>query len=271
MTKIIRKTAFFRPFKKPTIQIPYGVRSVGEHYVKNGWCDEEKTTHYIKLLWGIEGKGEIIIKDQKYIIKPQSILILYPNNMDNAIAITSEWRVRWLTLDGTMNLDIVKSLNLQEGLKNSIPCPEHLFVKLEREIKNPTPTGQLNAISTAFSILTNAIEKPIPKNKRFDILIRNIIIFIKKNFSNPEVNINYLANYFNINRSTLSREFYKRQGISLINFLISIRTQEALSLLKRTDLSISEIAYMTGYDDADYFSKSIKKQIGSTPTQCRKL
>ncbi len=271
MNKKYYNTPLFRPSYKPTIDIPFGVRSIGGHCVRKNWKDEEKITWFTKLLWGIEGKGEILLKGKKHILLPNTTIIILPNNNDNALALTNTWRYRWLTIDGIMNESIVENFKLQEKIKYSGHCPEDLFIKLEREIQDTTPTGERLASGTAYNILSRASETPHKQNKKNDLIIKQCVKLIHKNFRNAELNINYIADSLKINRTTLSKEFRKRKGVSLINFLISIRTQDALSLLKRTDLSVSEIAYMTGYDDPDYFSKSIKKQIGLTPTECRKL
>ena len=263
--------ALFRPFEKPTISIPLGVRSVGTHQADKDWKDIEKVTSYIKLLWGIEGIGEVIIKNKKHRLLPNDVIILFPNNLDNAKALTDNWKYRWVTLDGIMNEDILKSFKLKEGKKKCGICPEDLFIKLEREIKDTTPFGQRVASATAYTILSRAASNPHNKNKRNDLIIRDSIKFIKDNFYKTELNINYIAKHLKVNRSILSREFKKRKGMSIINYLISIRIQNAISLLKETNLSISEIAFETGYEDADYFTKSIKKHIGCTPTQCRNL
>ncbi len=271
MTKIIKSEGLFRPSKNPIVDIPLGVRSVGVHHVNKGWQDIEKTTFYIKLLWGIAGKGEIIIKGNKHILSPGTILLLFPDNLDNALALTDSWKFRWLTLDGEMNTGIVEGFALSEGIKQAGLCPEDLFVKLEREIKDVTPFGQRMASATAYTILSRAASNPYNKNKRNDLMIRDSIKFIRENFHRHDLNINYIAKHLKINRSTLSREFQKRKGVSIINFLISVRIQSAISFLKETNLSVSEIAFKTGYEDADYFTKSIKKHIGCTPTQCRDL
>ena len=45
----------------------------------------------------------------------------------------------------------------------------------------------------------------------------------------------------------------------------------AIKLLNTTDLSIQEIASRVGIEDASYFSKQFKKQIGMSPAKYQKL
>ena len=48
-------------------------------------------------------------------------------------------------------------------------------------------------------------------------------------------------------------------------FLIRYRINEACSILKNSDLSISEVAVSTGFSDPLYFSRAFKKVKGISP------
>lgn len=53
-------------------------------------------------------------------------------------------------------------------------------------------------------------------------------------------------------------------------FIDEYVVMEAKSLLKQTSLSIQEICYWLGFEDASHFNKSFKKQTNTTPTEYRK-
>ncbi|TAK32705.1 MAG: AraC family transcriptional regulator [Saprospiraceae bacterium] len=44
---------------------------------------------------------------------------------------------------------------------------------------------------------------------------------------------------------------------------------EALRLLEETDLSVKEIAFRLGFEDASYFNRFFKKHFGKTPSEMR--
>ena len=59
-------------------------------------------------------------------------------------------------------------------------------------------------------------------------------------------------------------------GHSLTWMLAGIRVSEAEKLLLSTDLPISEIAAMAGYEDYNYFTKVFRQHTGMTPLRYRK-
>ncbi|NMA74418.1 MAG: helix-turn-helix transcriptional regulator [Bacteroidales bacterium] len=71
---------------------------------------------------------------------------------------------------------------------------------------------------------------------------------------------NYLVNLFN-----------RKSGYSPIDYFIHLKIQAASEYLDTTDLSIKEISYRVGYQDAYYFSRIFKKVMNKSPMQYRKL
>jgi AraC-like DNA-binding protein len=71
----------------------------------------------------------------------------------------------------------------------------------------------------------------------------------------------------------------KTKGISLFNqylnmtpleYVCNYRIEKSCALLKKTDLTVTEIAYETGFLDGSYFSKMFKKRMGMSPLKYRK-
>jgi AraC-like DNA-binding protein len=71
--------------------------------------------------------------------------------------------------------------------------------------------------------------------------------------------------------STLFNEKVKSySGFSPLNYLINIRISEAIKLLKKPDISLTDIAYDTGFYSSQHFSTTFKKLTGYSPSQFRK-
>jgi len=71
--------------------------------------------------------------------------------------------------------------------------------------------------------------------------------------------------------STLFNERVKNHsGFSPISYLINIRISEAIKLLKRADISLTDIALETGFYSSQHFSTTFKKLTGYTPSAFRK-
>lgn len=87
--------------------------------------------------------------------------------------------------------------------------------------------------------------------------------YINVNYMNG-ISVEKIADYLKLNRKYLVRIFKEKTGLTIQEYLISKRLEEAKKLLKK-GYSVSESAYMAGYNDAFNFSKAFKKKFGISP------
>lgn len=78
-----------------------------------------------------------------------------------------------------------------------------------------------------------------------------------------------LAELVHLNPDYLTRRFKKEMGMSLREYVIEQKMQEARALLRTTGLPISFVAAKVGYSNFSHFSNSYKKQFGVTPQEDR--
>lgn len=76
-----------------------------------------------------------------------------------------------------------------------------------------------------------------------------------------------LADAVNASEDYLGRVFRKEMGLPLWDYLHIHRIALATDMLKKTPLSITEIAYQTGFKDLAYFSRVFRKIMGFPPSQ----
>ncbi|MBL8029420.1 MAG: helix-turn-helix transcriptional regulator, partial [Fibrobacteres bacterium] len=68
------------------------------------------------------------------------------------------------------------------------------------------------------------------------------------------------------------QESLRRNGFKTLPAIINqLRMEQAVVLLNKPNLSISEISYQLGFDDPDYFSRIFKNIHGVKPSEFRKL
>lgn len=92
-----------------------------------------------------------------------------------------------------------------------------------------------------------------------------IVEYLKENYSDPNLNVSSVSDYFHLNASYLSRTFKKLMGVGLSDYIQWIRVEEAKELLKHTKLSISEISQKVGYSGVQTMNRAFKKYEGTTP------
>ena len=78
--------------------------------------------------------------------------------------------------------------------------------------------------------------------------------------------IDQLAESMAMSRRSLSRKCQEECQQTAGQFITEIRMQTALKLINENQLSLSEIAYGTGYESLSYFSRTFKKFYGKSPS-----
>ena len=92
---------------------------------------------------------------------------------------------------------------------------------------------------------------------------------IQQNLSNSDFSVERIGEEIGMSRVQLYRKVKALTGMSPVELLRKSRVEKGRHLLKTTDLSISEIAYDTGFTSPSYFSKCFKDEFGMSPGEVR--
>lgn len=126
-------------------------------------------------------------------------------------------------------------------------------------------------MSLIFSELVEEYMKETPGGVHFypgSVYARHAIEYINRHY-NEKIRISDLATYIGVNRSYLTSSFKKTTGYSPQEYLVLLRMDKASSLLRNTDMSVSDVAAEVGYGDQLAFSKIFKKYYGVSPRTFR--
>lgn len=84
-----------------------------------------------------------------------------------------------------------------------------------------------------------------------------------------KVSIPQVANQFGMSVRSFNRRFRAALGKAPMDYLQELRLHNARDLLKKTNLSIQELAALSGYQDISYFTRSFHRHFHATPGQYR--
>ena len=93
--------------------------------------------------------------------------------------------------------------------------------------------------------------------------------FIANNYSSA-IQIPQLAEMTDVSVAYFSKQFKRYFSCSPIEYLITIRMEQAAYLMRDPNLSITDIATMVGFENIYYFSKVVKDHHGKSPRALRK-
>ena len=75
------------------------------------------------------------------------------------------------------------------------------------------------------------------------------------------VTLSDLSEKFSRSKSHISHMFKKENGMSVRAYCNILKINDAKNLLENTDLSVSDIAYDTGFEDVSYFVYMFRKEL----------
>ena len=163
----------------------------------------------------------------------------------------------------TSKQQIIKGYELGADDFINIPLDVNLFnVKIDMLIKNR------DLIKENLRVQNLQVEKVIPVLKD-EFFIKKVKLITKENLSDPEFNVNTLAEKMNMSSTNLYRKLKPATGFSPVEFIRRIRLQNAYYLLSQGYYDISEVGYKSGFNNISYFIKCFKGRYAVTPGQFR--
>lgn len=108
-----------------------------------------------------------------------------------------------------------------------------------------------------------------PNRSQDEIFLGKLVALIEEEISNPDFKLEDLSTSLNMSYSSIYRKFQSLTGKKIVDFVRTMRLKKAAILLAECNYSVSETAFLVGFNDPKYFSKSFKKEYGESPGKFR--
>ena len=112
--------------------------------------------------------------------------------------------------------------------------------------------------------LTPSQPQITPYDEQF---MKKVMAYMEEQMDNPDLTIEQFAEKLLLSRTIFYQKLKSIVGLSPVNFICQIRIKRAAQLFDSGEYNISQIAYMTGFNDPKYFSRCFKKIVGVTPSE----
>ncbi len=239
-----------------------------------------------------EGRFEWRLNEQSYILFPGDVVLILPGQkFGNDKGILELGSISCIQI----KIQKLKTGELVPGKWSSLSDHESLAIgKLLSLNKNPV-LSKLNEANRIFHHINCEIHNhELGFITRINHLIDELLIIITRQMTRqnnpardfPKVFMNMeealrndLSHQWTVEEmaaiagmgTTLFNEKVKNYtGFTPINYLINIRISEAIRLLKKKEVSITDIALDTGFYSSQHFSTTFKKLTGYTPGEFRR-
>jgi signal transduction histidine kinase/ligand-binding sensor domain-containing protein/DNA-binding response OmpR family regulator len=130
--------------------------------------------------------------------------------------------------------------------------------------------AQLEKSTQSWGTLTGKNQGHVPAVSLDDKFLKKAIDLVEENISNSSFSVTELSKGLHVSRVHLYKKLIALTGKSPTDFIRIIRMKKAAYLLKKTQLSISEVCFEVGYNNPKYFSSHFKKEFNTNPSDYKK-
>ena len=113
------------------------------------------------------------------------------------------------------------------------------------------------------------IGSPDPRLREL-VLLRRVRDRIDREYAQP-LDVEALARGVHLSAGHLSRAFRAAYGESPYSYLMTRRIERAMTLLRRGDLSVTEVCFAVGCSSLGTFSTRFSELVGMSPSTYRRL
>lgn len=158
---------------------------------------------------------------------------------------------------------VMRSLNAMD-IKLSNEFSEKMMSEEAMENADSTDT----VTETLSSMIENVLIEKYPASTNSADAVQRIIQYARANLD-KDLTVKEMGRRFSFTPNYLSQIFKKETGSNFVSFINDLRVEKAKELLRGSELKVSEIVEMVGYNDSQYFYRIFKKHTGMTPIEYR--
>ncbi|MBP3361643.1 MAG: helix-turn-helix transcriptional regulator [Clostridia bacterium] len=113
--------------------------------------------------------------------------------------------------------------------------------------------------------------KSFEKNSHLSDIVERVKEYVNNFYQDADLGVSTIADKFDITSSYMSTIFKKEEKIGLQEYILSVRMEQAKSILSITDYTIDKVAAMVGYVNSRSFSRAFSRYTGISPGKYKEL
>lgn len=224
----------------------------GEHICDPGHSFGPAVRKYTLIHYVLSGKGTFYARGNVYPVEAGQAFLILPGEVTTYTADQKDpWHYRWIGFDGEL---AARFLELPPVFSLSVD----IFSKLMRETEDLS-VAEYRLSAELFRLYASLFSSETGQNP----YVRRTENYIRTAYMH-QIRVEQIAKQLGLDRRYLSRLFKNHTGTSIQEFLVNVRMEEGMRLLKE-GCSVTEAAHLAGYEDVPNFSKMFKKHHGITP------
>ena len=138
--------------------------------------------------------------------------------------------------------------------------PDHILIRVQKLLEERELILKHLSQDTFIENIKN-----LPVDNEDKELLRNVIKLIRSNIDNENLQSLFIEEQLGISNSQLYRKIKQNFGFSPGDLIRTIRLKYAAELLRKSNCTVSEVCYQSGFNNRSYFYREFKKMYSSTP------
>lgn len=247
----------------------------------------------LRIYFVIDGKFEWVINRQQYIFYPGDVALIMPGQVMGGSkgfldigtllwiyiqieSIGPDGKLvlgKWSRLSGNECLIIGKMLSsnntsvllkMKEAGKLLLGIREELF---NQEVGFITRVN--HSVDALLIHIARQYSRQSKSTRDFPKTFMKLEQTLRRNLAH-QWTVEEMAALVELGVTAFTEKVKSHTGFSPLHYLINIRISEAIKLLKRADVKLTNIALDTGFCSSQHFSTTFKKLTGYTPGEFRR-
>ena len=216
------------------------------------------------------------IKDGKHITARAGDTVILDCYKPHEYYTNDSFESIWIHISGANSFELFEKVEKTDG--NLVKCRDvnhvkKLLFRIYDSISSVNPPSELNISLDIYKIFAELLNPQSIKSKgesNYEDSIQDVKNYIAENL-NEKLTVQRLANESHMSTSHFSRVFKQQTGFSPYDYVLITRLNKAKYLLQKTEMSVSSIAYETGFNSESNFICFFTDNEGISPGKFRKL
>ena len=232
-----------------------------------------------QLLYIVSGKGHFYFHGEDRVVYAGRMVLIQPRQEQRYEYFGEDKpEVYWVHFTGSDVKNILHSYNIPMDdpvfYSGASSTYSYLFKEMIHELQN-CKTGYEDLLAMYLRQIFLLVQRTLQEERpTVSTYIQEEMEFARRYFNehyNEPISIQEYAESRNMSVCYFQRNFKQIVKHTPMQYLLTIRVNNAASLLEITDYSMAEIAAIVGYEDPLYFSRLFRKIKGVSPRDYRNL
>lgn len=209
----------------------------------------------------IKGSGSFICNGVSFTISEGTLFFLRRGEIFSIIGDGLEYC--YIRFDGRRGDELMERVGIERGRR--VFEDHSALIPFWRECLSASDEGNLDLLAEAVLLYSIARLKPEHIDK--SDLVANMISITSERFTDHSLTLSTIARELGYNEKYMSSHFKKETGQNYTQYLRNMRVNHAVFLMEQGVVSVKNVAILSGFFDALYFSKVFKEEKGVSPKE----